>query len=554
MRIEYLKFKNFNSFGDEPVEIDFTRTNGLILLYGMNGTGKSTISDAITFALYGKVPNKKKIQNLVNRYNGNLETEIHVKLPNRKIVIKRNQDPELFEIFDNGNPIDYAYKKNKQKYLENEILGITYEIFNNIISLSVSDFKSFTKRLSVKDKRNIVDRIFGIEFITKMHLLNKDSIASKRNGIAIINKSVQELSTVLKETKSKLEQKKKQNTIESKQKRIDFNRIITESNNTITRIQEQLSDLTKTKSEFEDRLQQGNIKYAKLESEINTLDKKIKLYNNKKCPTCNSDLTTPLHMEHLDELKRNLIFYRKKESEYHQFHKRLSKDIESTTLKIQECNSNINIENNKLLESQIKLTELGNDDGFDDLKKIIEETSTKITKYKEENASVNNEIQVLKIVNDILSENGIKRVLFNRIIPAFNKEVKSILDKLGINFKILIDNKFNTSISYLGQDVPIDTLSTGQLKKIDIGIILTFIKILKTKFSNLNILFLDEVFSSIDVEGRYGILGILKDLSEKYNLNVIVVNHSEMPSELFDYQIKTSLKDNFSYIEIEEIV
>lgn len=554
MRIEYLKFKNFNSFGDEPVEIDFTRTNGLILLYGMNGTGKSTISDAITFALYGKVPNKKKIQNLVNRYNGNLETEIHVKLPNRKIVIKRNQDPELFEIFDNGNPIDYAYKKNKQKYLENEILGITYEIFNNIISLSVSDFKSFTKRLSVKDKRNIVDRIFGIEFITKMHLLNKDSIASKRSGIAIINKSVQELSTVLKETKSKLEQKKKQNTIESRQKRIDFNRIITESNNTITRIQEQLSDLTKTKSEFEDRLQQGNIKYAKLESEINTLDKKIKLYNNKKCPTCNSDLTTPLHMEHLDELKRNLIFYRKKESEYHQFHKRLSTDIQSTTLKIQECNSNINIENNKLLESQIKLTELGNDDGFDDLKKIIEETSTKITKYKEENASVNNEIQVLKIVNDILSENGIKRVLFNRIIPAFNKEVKSILDKLGINFKILIDNKFNTSISYLGQDVPIDTLSTGQLKKIDIGIILTFIKILKTKFSNLNILFLDEVFSSIDVEGRYGILGILKDLSEKYNLNVIVVNHSEMPSELFDYQIKTSLKDNFSYIEIEEIV
>lgn len=554
MRIEYLKFKNFNSFGDEYVEIDFTKTSGFILLYGMNGTGKSTISDAITFALYGKVPSKKKIQNLVNRYNGNLETEIHVKLPNRKIIIKRNQDPELFEIFDNGNSIDYAYKKNKQKYLENEILGITYEIFNNIISLSVSDFKSFTKRLSVKDKRNIVDRVFGIEFITKMHALNRDSITSKRNSIAIINKSIQELSLVLRETKSKLNQKKKQNTIESKQKRIDFNRIITEAKSSISSIEEQLSDLTKTKRDFETRLQQGNIKYAKLESEINTLNKKIKLYNNKKCPTCNSDLTTSLHTEHLNELKRNLEFYRKKDAEYHQFHKRLSKDIQDITSQIQEYNSNINIENNKLIESQIKLTELGNEDGFEDLKKIIEETTSKITVYKEENLKVNNDIQVLKIVNDILSENGVKRVLFNRIIPAFNKEVKNILDKLGINFKISIDNKFNTSISYLGQDVPIDTLSTGQLKKIDIGIILTFIKILKTKFSNLNILFLDEVFSSIDVEGRYGILGILKELSEKYNLNVIVVNHSEMPSELFDYQIKTSLKDNFSHIEIEEIV
>ena len=554
MKIDFLRFKNFNGFGDDYITIDFKDVNGLILLYGLNGTGKSTISEVITFAIYGRTPNKRKINSVVNRFNKNLETEIRITAKNRKIVIKRNLEPDSFEIYENNNPIDYAYKKSKQKYLENEILGIPYDIFNNIVSLSITDFKSFTKRLSAKDKQNIVDRIFGIEFISRMYGLNKEKISSKRNEINLINKSVSELSTVLKETKLKLDNKKKSTSNKTKEQEIEFNKFINEITESIINLQNNSSDLIKEKETFSKKLTDANIRYVKLETELKNINKKIKLYNSNKCPTCASDLTTDDHKQHLEELKKTKNFYEEKTEEFQVFHKTISQKISETEQKIDTFNNNINIENNRLLEYQLKLSELKNISDFGDLEKIVQETREKINKYEINNNEINSELQVLRIINDILNENGVKRILLSRIIPSFNIEVKKILDRLGINFKINISDKFVTNISHLGKEVPIDTLSTGQLKKIDIAIILTFIKILKTKFSNLNILFLDEVFASVDIEGRYGIISILKDLSDTYNINIMVVNHSEMPSELFDFNIKTSIKDNFSELEIEKII
>jgi DNA repair exonuclease SbcCD ATPase subunit len=553
MKIEYVKFKNVNKFGDEPVTINFNEVKGLILLYGQNGTGKTTISDVITFAIYGRLSTKKKITNIVNRNNQHLETEIGLTVKGRSIIIKRNLSPDLFEIFENNNPIDYAYKKSKQAYLENELIGIPFDIFNNIISLSISDFMSFTKRLTAKDKQTIVDRIFGIEFISNMYALNKDNIANKRNDSKMINKSISELSNVLNETKLKLDNRIKQSEEYIKSQKEEYISIINEVTSSVANLQTSVKDYINEKNTLRDKLNNANIKFSNLENELKDINKKIKLYNNNKCPECASDLTTELHKNHLTELKKSKDFFESKIQEYNTFSATVNKRIKEAQEKIDKINNDINIENNKLFESDIKLKELNNIGVFDDLEKIVSETRDKINNYNEETQKINSEIQVLRIVSDILNENGVKRVLLGRIIPSFNLEIKNILDKLGLNFKVNINDKFVTSITDLGKDVPIDTLSTGQLKKIDIAIILTFIKILKTKFSNLNTLFLDEIFSSVDVEGRYGILTILKELSEKYNINIIVVNHSEMPSELFDFYIHTNIKDNFSHLEVKGV-
>ena len=554
MRIEKVTFKNFNGFGDQYYTIDFNNVNGLMLLYGLNGSGKTTILEVITFAIYGRIPNKKKAENVVNRYNKNLETEIDISAKNRTIKIKRNLSPDLFEIYENGKPLDYAYKKSKQKYLENEILGIPYDIFNNIVSLSISDFKSFTKRLSAKDKQNIVDRIFGIEFISKMYLINKEKISEKRNEINLLNKSISELNLILNETQEKINNKIKINESKIESEKTEYSELLNEVNNSLKSLTSDLSKLTEEKEKFTSKLQDANTSYLQLESELKVINKNIKLYNNNQCPTCKGDLTTDDHKNHLAELKEQKLKYEEKVNEFNEFHNNINKKINETQLKIDNFNKNINIENNKLFEIQFKLSQLNKTQESDDLQVIVQETASKIKKYNNENQLIGNELQILRILNEILNENGVKRVLLSRIIPSFNLEVKKILDSLGINFKVNINDKFVTTITHLGKEVPIDTLSTGQLKKIDIAIILTFIKILKTKFSSLNILFLDEIFASVDIEGRYGILTILKDLSDKYNINILVVNHSEMPSELFCFNLKTSVKDNFSELEIEKIM
>jgi len=554
MQIKLLKFKNFNSFGAEYTTIDFSQVSGLTLLYGQNGTGKSTISEVITFALYGKTPTKKKINSIVNRFNGNLETEIHLHSKNRDIRIIRNLDPDLFEVYEDGVLLDQAYKKNKQQYLENEVYGINYDIFNNIISLSVSDFKSFSKRLSASDKQTIIDRIFGIEFITNMFILNKENISKKKEQINLLQNSLNELNKIIDDTQAKINENKERLLVENEDKRTQFNDLVLILENSIQLIKNDVISLVEKKKGFEQKLHNANITHTKIQSELTNINKKIKLYNSQKCPTCNSDLTTQVHLDYLKSITDLKNEYTEKEEEYLSFHDAINERINLLQTDINNHKVKIDQETKKLFETKVKLESLDKNDMFNELEELIQTTIDRANNYNTQLSVTNSEMQILKIVHDVLHENGIKRVLFNRIMPSFNQEIKTILNKLGVNFRIEIDNKFNTEITYLGKEIPIDTLSTGQLKKIDIAIILTFIKILKTKYYTLNILFLDEVFSSMDTEGRYGILTLLKDLSENYSINIFVVNHSEMPSEMFDFKIEAQMKDNFSFINIEKII
>lgn len=558
MFIEYIKFKNFNSFGKEEVTLSFKDLTGLTLLYGDNGAGKSTLAEVITFCLYGKTPNKKRIENHINRYIKNeLETEIQFIAKNRVVNIKRNIKPTFFEVTVDSVKIDYAYKKNIQKYLENEILGIPYEIFNNIISISISDFKSFTKRVSIKDKQEIIDKLFGLEFIVQMYNLNKNYISQKRTDSTLINKSIDELQLVLSETNSKIKELKRESKEQKNFQINEYKNVYDELVINIQEIQKELNVYKEKEQLLTKHLNENKQIFNTLNHEIKNLEKDIKLYTNNQCPLCKSNLHTIEHQQRLNTLIKQKEEYNKKVNEFKKFENEITIRINEYTQKTNEINSNINNKNNKLIKIKTLLQELNKTDDdieINGLISIINNTNKKIENYQKSLNELTDELYILRIVNEVLNENGVKRIMLSRIIPAFNKEIKSILNNLGINFKVLIDDKFNTTIIYLGEDVPIDTLSTGQLKKIDLAIILTFIKILKTKFSNLNILFLDEIFASLDIEGVYGVLNILKDMANEYNFNVITVNHSEMPTvELFSNKINTKVKDNFSYIEIEKV-
>ena len=554
MKIEYIKFRNFNSFGSEWTTIDFNRTNGLILLYGINGTGKSTISNAIIFALYGRVPERKKIRNIINRYNENLETEIVISVKNRTIKINRGLAPDMFEIYENNQLIDNAHKKDKQVYLEEEVYGISYDIFKSIISISISDFKSFTKKIKPSDKRDIIDKIFGIEIISQMYLLNKEKMAGFKNEYKLLENSTNELNSILQSADIKIKQTQEKLSSENKQKAKEYSIQLESLNKLSTELQTNINNKKIKQDEFVIKLNNANIAYTTLKHKLNETTKAIELYKNNQCPLCMSDLHTPEHITHVAELNKQKTYLINKEAEYNTFHESINNIINEHTKEINSLRVEFKSISTKYLNYKFELESIDNAQVDDNLTKIVEETQAKINNYNDVSIKLNDEMRILKVINEILNENGVKRIIISKIIPAFNKQVKSVLDNFGINFKVQLDEKFNTEISELDKIIPIDTLSTGQLKKIDIAIILTFIKIFKTKYTDLNLLFLDEVFSSIDNEGRYGIISTLKDLSTEFKINTFVVNHSEMPSELFNYTIETSLQEKFSKIDVNEVI
>jgi DNA repair exonuclease SbcCD ATPase subunit len=167
MKILKIAFQNFKSYGNKKVTLDFEKefNNKLVLLSGLNGFGKSTLKEVFEFAAYGRVDGFT-LSDLPNRTNRALYVYIKFLAKGKKIEIERGISPSVFKLKINGRDYDEAGKKNIQAYIENELFEIPYHIFKNTMALSINNFKSFLT-MTPKDKREIIDRIFGFDILNK---------------------------------------------------------------------------------------------------------------------------------------------------------------------------------------------------------------------------------------------------------------------------------------------------------------------------------------------------------------------------------------------------
>jgi DNA repair exonuclease SbcCD ATPase subunit len=156
-------------------------------------------------------------------------------------------------------------------------------------------------------------------------------------------------------------------------------------------------------------------------------------------------------------------------------------------------------------------------------------------------------------LDDLLSDSGIKKSMIDKIIPTLNSRILEISEKLEFKFQFEFNNEFDPVITYLGMQVSPNSLSSGQRKKMNLIILLAFIEIIKMKHNHMNVMFLDEIFSSLDKINVYKAIEILKEYATKYNMTIFVVSHESLPEELFDYRILVNQKDHFSEMEIIKI-
>jgi exonuclease SbcC len=555
MKIQSVEWRNFNSYGNSLQRIDFeSDRSDLYLLMGGNGHGKSTISEVITFALYGRIERKNKAD-LPNRINKNLWCRIVIRSKNKTIEIIRGVSPGLFEVTIDGAPYDTSGNSNVQDYLELEIFDIPYQVFKNIIVLSINDFRSFLT-MSPGDKRNIVDRLFGFTVINQM----KDNIRNERKTIKDQLKTLSDELNIIEESITSINQKIRNLEKDKKEDRLklakEYREKIVDLLSTKKKIDGNVETLKKKEKEIKLEVSDQKDVHTNLLFEIRNLNEKLKLYENSQCPTCGSSLDG----EHHHAIKQNFDS-QKKEKE------NLSKDIKDEIDSVQKSLELISSKIEELSENSIKnglrisqykgeIENLIKENAETDenyLSQLIEENEEKRKEKKILQGRSTNEDSFLEVVESVLGDDGVKNLAMKTILPSLNQSITNMAKQIHLPYSIRFDDKFDCIVQSLGEDINPRSMSTGERKKADFIIIIALLKILKIRYPSLNILFLDEIFSSVDSAGIYEIIKILNEVSKENKINTWVINHTELPTELFDKRVEAIREGGFSKLIIENI-
>jgi len=556
MKIKSIEFKNIASYGNKIQKIEFDQdTAELYLTLGKNGDGKTTIANAIIFALYGKVEGVR-MSDLPNRINKDMLVRIKLKCGTMDVEIERGLAPNKFSVMINGVEFDKAGKRSVQEYLEEEVFGIPYHVFKNIIILSINDFKSFLT-MSPSDKKQIIDKMFGFSVLNDMQRIVKEERKTLKNDIDSYDAELRQIDESIVQVRIKLNQlqAESQNRNNDQIEKLKSQLIKFDENK--SKLEEARSKISESLGSFEIEFDQESDNYNKLKYEFEAAKKKLALYENNTCPTCEAPMDSEFHShrkgEYTTVIEGMPTKIEKTEKKVQSIKNKLNEvrlKERAVLEKVSSLNANMKSLKNELIRIKESATSSGEFDHLNDLIKQFE--SQEIVKSKEKSEQ-SNDYHFLEIIESILGEDGVKNLAVKTILPGLNTNIAAMANTMHLSFHIRFNEKFDCIITHLGEEVNPMTLSTGERKKADFITIIAIIKILKLRFPQLNLLFLDELLSSVDADGVYNILKILSQVIKENQINTFVINHTVLPHEIFDKKLQIYRENGFSKFEIEGI-
>lgn len=555
MRINNIEFKNFASYGNTIQRIEFNDEAQLYLTLGKNGHGKTTIANSIIYALYGKVEGVK-LADLPNRINKELWVKINLTCKDMQVEIERGLMPGKFKVMVNGVEFDKAGKRSVQEYLEDEIFGIPYHVFKNIIILSINDFKSFLT-MSSGDKKQIIDKMFGFSVLNDMFREVKEERKQIKMEVDSYNSELNQIMDSISSVKYKLNNLLEESSKKDKAKIEELKENLLGYGEDIQKLNEARSSISTKLEEYSDVATKTSNKEGDLIRENRYIEDKIELYKKGKCPTCETSLTSTEHLNRLADWKVDKETNESKIDEL----KTLIKDTEEkvSALKtkkkqVETRSTGIKYSIKEIKEELIKIKETTkNASQFQHLKQIINDFEKTEKEKNKKKVVVEKEDAFMTILEEVLGEDGVKNLAVKTILPGLNANIAMMVQTMHLQFHIKFDEKFNCIVNHLGEEINPLTLSTGERKKADFIVIIAIIKILKLRFPQLNLMFLDELLSSVDQDGVYNILKILNEVIKENGLNTFVINHTELPHEIFDQKIQIYRENGFSKFDIEKI-
>jgi hypothetical protein len=280
----------------------------------------------------------------------------------------------------------------------------------------------------------------------------------------------------------------------------------------------------------------------------------IDLFNNDCCPTCERDWDSH-DLSNKEKTEDSIEICKIKKVD-------LNKELlDSSALiqKFRQFESKFKIqfaEIDRKLQSiitDLKTYAAETDDGqkFKHLNELLLENESSRESKNDLKGKESNEDSFLVILESILGDDGVKNLAVKTILPSLNANITKMAVQMHLPYSIYFDEKFDCVITHLGTRISPKTLSSGQRKKSDFIIIIALIRLMKLRYPELNLLFLDELLSSVDASGRHEILKILRETVRESNLISWVINHSELPIELFDRKGEVYFDSGFSQLDIE---
>ena len=553
MRIKKIEWRNFSSYGNRKQEIEFEDEACLYQVVGENGAGKSSISQVITFGLYGKLEGKK-LKDIPNRINGNAWVKITLDSNGSEIVVERGLEPNLFKLYINGIEYDQAGVRSVQDYLTEDILGIPYYVFNNTISLSINDFKSFIK-MSSQDKRSIIDKIFGFHVLNQMRDLLKEENRKIRESMENLGGRLSSVESTIQSSLNEMENLANQIEEESSSKKEELQKSLETFEGLQVLHNQKTDEFREIENELNSEITNTQRLVIESRTKLQEVQKKIKLYELDQCPTCQTSLDSEFHHCIKDGLisdQSSVSLQLEESNTLMSDLKQKERDLSVMKRDIMDKGKKIEMKIGEIRRDLKSLNESSNDKQLQSLQRIVDNLQGEREKMETESFKNQEKNNWLRTLDEILGEKGVKQMAIRTILPSLNSEILELLGKMHLDYQVIFDEEFNATIYHMGVEIPTQTLSTGEMKKVDFVVLIAIMKLMKMKFSSINLLFLDELFSSVDPDGVHSILRILRSVCKELGLNIFVINHAPMPHEIFDWKLEVAKANNFSSISIDK--
>jgi DNA repair exonuclease SbcCD ATPase subunit len=539
-----LRYKNILSTGNTFTEIQLDRRS-TTLISGTNGSGKSTVLDAIVFALYGKAFRKINKNQLINSINSReLHVEVEFTISQNQYMVRRGIKPNIFEIYRNGELINQdAAARDYQAYLEQNILNLNYKSFNQIVVLGSATYVPFME-LPAHTRREIIEDLLDMQ---SENSYSRDLTESKIESAEAHNASIRK---IRQDEVDKIKEKMGEHIskIESEKAAIE----------TIQDIIEVCVSDIQDKADIKQKLEKAKGIHRDLRNSLRKVHDDLSFYNNHdNCPTCQQGIAHDFKEnvikekdEKIVEIETGLTALAEKITEYETRMESISSiedQIASANVKISEHRATIKISKNALVSYKSEL------DKAEEEVEAIDQSA--LNKLKEKMANLNGDQErlfedkeVLSVVSTILRDGGIKSKIIAQYIPVMNKLINKYLTAFDLFVDFQLDENFNEQIKSRFRDAfSYASFSEGEKLRITLSIMLAWRTVAKLRNSvSTNLLILDETLDgALDGVGIDNLIDTLHNLNA--DDNIFVISHrGDQFGEKFHSHIRFQKVKNFS--------
>jgi len=560
-----IRYKNFLSTGNLFNEIDFQKNN-TNLIVGTNGSGKSTMLDALTFVLFNKPFRKINKPQLINTANErDCLVEIEFSVNSKNYLVRRGIKPNIFDIEVDGNIIHKeSDDRANQRILEQNILKVNYKSFTQIVILGSSTFVPFMQ-LSTTNRREVIEDLLDIRIFSSMSVLVKEKIKNKKDQIKSLSLKKETLKDKIKMQKEFIEELENRGNANINANREKIANLNIEVDDYIL-LNQKLEDDIKILQIDMDKLQGAGNNLTKLNNlkgkmaqKASTITKEHKFFTeNTVCPTCTQEIEEEFRLNRIsdaqikakelrngyEELEKKIKNEKERE---HQFNL-LSKETTRLTHAISQNNTRISLNQRQIRDFEHEIQTITNQ---------LQNRNTEHEKLETFNDSLQKTIEYLSdkkqeiiyydFAYSLLKDDGVKTKIINKYLPFINQQVNRYLQMMDffINFKL--DEEFDETVeSPIHENFSYSSFSEGEKMRIDLALLFTWREVARLKNSvNTNLLIMDEVFdSSLDGFGTEEFLKIIRYVIK--DANIFVISHKSDLHDKFESVIKFDKVKGFS--------